>query len=54
MAFYIKKNHTVLCMILYSWDSMIRSYCEAGFRGKAYELLVKMQESDVILYKRLF
>ena len=33
---------------------MIRSYCEAGFHGKAYELLVKMQESDVILYKTFF
>ncbi|XP_062115496.1 pentatricopeptide repeat-containing protein At1g19720-like [Humulus lupulus] len=33
---------------LYSWNSMIGSYCEAGYCGKACELLVKMQESDIL------
>lgn len=32
---------------VYSWNSMIAGYCQAGYCGKAYELFIKMQESDV-------
>ncbi|KAK4859933.1 hypothetical protein QYF36_014394 [Acer negundo] len=32
---------------VYSWNSMIGGYCQAGYCGKAYELFWKMQESDV-------
>ncbi|KHG27004.1 Pentatricopeptide repeat-containing -like protein [Gossypium arboreum] len=32
---------------VYTWNSMIAGYCQAGYCGKAYELFIKMQESDV-------
>ncbi|KAI4323099.1 hypothetical protein L6164_022732 [Bauhinia variegata] len=32
---------------VYSWNSIIGGYCQAGYCGKAYELFMKMQESDV-------
>ncbi|XP_004301846.1 PREDICTED: pentatricopeptide repeat-containing protein At1g19720-like [Fragaria vesca subsp. vesca] len=32
---------------VYSWNSMIGGYCQARYCGKAYELFMKMQESDV-------
>ncbi|OMO75252.1 hypothetical protein COLO4_26230 [Corchorus olitorius] len=32
---------------VYSWNSMIAGYCHAAYCGKAYELFMKMQESDV-------
>lgn len=32
---------------VYTWNSMIGGYCQAGYCGKAYELFMKMQESDV-------
>ncbi|KAM1088312.1 hypothetical protein FF1_016246 [Malus domestica] len=32
---------------VYTWNSMIGGYCQARYCGKAYELLMKMQESDV-------
>lgn len=31
---------------VYSWNSIIGGYCQAGFCGKAHELFMKMQESD--------
>lgn len=31
---------------VYSWNSIIGGYCQAGLFGKAHELFVKMQESD--------
>lgn len=31
---------------VYSWNSVIGGYCQAGFCGKAHELFMKMQESD--------
>ncbi|XP_050364913.1 pentatricopeptide repeat-containing protein At1g19720 [Argentina anserina] len=33
---------------VYTWNSMIGGYCQARYCGKAYELFMKMQESDVI------
>lgn len=32
---------------VYTWNSMIAGYCQAGYCGKAHELFVRMQESDV-------
>ncbi|GMI82555.1 hypothetical protein like AT1G19720 [Hibiscus trionum] len=32
---------------VYTWNSMIAGYCQSGYCGKAYELFIKMQESDV-------
>ncbi|XP_062022542.1 pentatricopeptide repeat-containing protein At1g19720 [Rosa rugosa] len=32
---------------VYTWNSMIGGYCQARYCGKAYELFMKMQESDV-------
>ncbi|XVE69811.1 hypothetical protein DITRI_Ditri10aG0021600 [Diplodiscus trichospermus] len=32
---------------VYTWNSMIAGYCQAGYCGKAYELFMKMRESDV-------
>ncbi|GAV86698.1 PPR domain-containing protein/PPR_2 domain-containing protein/PPR_3 domain-containing protein, partial [Cephalotus follicularis] len=32
---------------VYTWNSMIGGYCQAGYCGKAYELFMKMQESEV-------
>ncbi|KAK9271156.1 hypothetical protein L1049_026745 [Liquidambar formosana] len=32
---------------VYSWNSMIGGYCQAGYCGKAYDLFMKMQESDI-------
>ncbi|XLS64847.1 hypothetical protein HN51_024821 [Arachis hypogaea] len=31
---------------VYSWNSIIGGYCQAGFCGKAHDLFMKMQESD--------
>ncbi|RDX60745.1 Pentatricopeptide repeat-containing protein, partial [Mucuna pruriens] len=31
---------------VYSWNSIIGGYCQAGLCGKAHELFMKMQESD--------
>ncbi|KAF5740803.1 pentatricopeptide repeat-containing protein [Tripterygium wilfordii] len=31
----------------YSWNSIIGGYCQAGYCGKAYELFMKMQKSEV-------
>ncbi|XP_022769076.1 pentatricopeptide repeat-containing protein At1g19720 [Durio zibethinus] len=31
----------------YSWNSMVAGYCQAGYCGKAHELFMKMQESEV-------
>ncbi|XVF63779.1 hypothetical protein PTKIN_Ptkin09bG0114800 [Pterospermum kingtungense] len=31
----------------YTWNSMVAGYCQAGYCGKAYELFMKMRESDV-------
>ncbi|XP_057442258.1 LOW QUALITY PROTEIN: pentatricopeptide repeat-containing protein At1g19720-like [Lotus japonicus] len=31
---------------VYSWNTIIGGYCHAGFCGKAYELFMKMQDSD--------
>ncbi|TKY56479.1 Pentatricopeptide repeat-containing protein [Spatholobus suberectus] len=31
---------------VYSWNSIIGGYCQAGFCSKAHELFMKMQESD--------
>ncbi|KAK7300936.1 hypothetical protein RJT34_11789 [Clitoria ternatea] len=31
---------------VYSWNSLIGGYCQAGFCGKAHELFMEMQESD--------
>ncbi|XP_030484876.2 pentatricopeptide repeat-containing protein At1g19720 [Cannabis sativa] len=33
---------------VYSWNSMIGGYCQSGYCGKACELFMKMQESDVL------
>ncbi|KAK8585141.1 hypothetical protein V6N13_139080 [Hibiscus sabdariffa] len=32
---------------VYTWNSMIAGYCQSGYCGKAYEIFIKMQESDV-------
>lgn len=32
---------------VYTWNSMIGGYCQAGYYGKAHQLLLKMQESRV-------
>lgn len=32
---------------VYTWNSIIGGYCQAGYCGKAYELFMRMQESDV-------
>ncbi|KAK4599893.1 hypothetical protein RGQ29_009797 [Quercus rubra] len=32
---------------VYTWNSMIGGYCQAGYYGKAHQLLMKMQESGV-------
>ncbi|PHT98865.1 Pentatricopeptide repeat-containing protein [Capsicum chinense] len=32
---------------VYSWNSMIGGYCQAGYCGKAYDLFMKMHESEV-------
>ena len=32
---------------VYTWNSMIGGYCQAGYCGKAYDLFIKMHESDV-------
>ena len=32
---------------VYSWNSMIGGYCQAGYLGKAHDLFMKMQGSDV-------
>lgn len=32
---------------VYTWNSMIAGYCQAGYCGKAYDLFIKMHESDV-------
>ncbi|XP_057975794.1 pentatricopeptide repeat-containing protein At1g19720 [Malania oleifera] len=32
---------------VYTWNSMIGGYCQSGYCGKAYNLFVQMQESDV-------
>ncbi|XVE94637.1 hypothetical protein REPUB_Repub02eG0026100 [Reevesia pubescens] len=32
---------------VYTWNSMVAGYCQAGYCGKAYELFMKMRESDV-------
>ncbi|GMN35628.1 hypothetical protein TIFTF001_005410 [Ficus carica] len=32
---------------VYTWNSLIGGYCQAGYCGKACELFMKMQESDV-------
>ncbi|CAK7346306.1 unnamed protein product [Dovyalis caffra] len=32
---------------LYTWNSMIGGYCQAGYCGKAYVLFMKMQKSQV-------
>ncbi|KAK2660604.1 hypothetical protein Ddye_007137 [Dipteronia dyeriana] len=39
--------HIIKGKDVYSWNSMIGGYCQAGYCGKAYELFRKMQESDV-------
>ncbi|XVF36040.1 hypothetical protein REPUB_Repub19eG0024200 [Reevesia pubescens] len=31
----------------YTWNSMVAGYCQAGYCGKAYELFMKMRESEV-------
>ncbi|WCJ35246.1 Pentatricopeptide repeat (PPR-like) superfamily protein [Euphorbia peplus] len=31
---------------VWSWNSMIGGYCQAGYCGKAYELFMKMRESE--------
>ncbi|KAA8538621.1 hypothetical protein F0562_028185 [Nyssa sinensis] len=32
---------------VYTWNSMIGGYCQAGYCGKAHDIFMKMQESDV-------
>ncbi|CAN8304708.1 unnamed protein product [Cochlearia groenlandica] len=32
---------------VYTWNSMITGYCQAGYCGKAYELFTKMQDANV-------
>ncbi|KAJ7966806.1 Pentatricopeptide repeat-containing protein [Quillaja saponaria] len=32
---------------IYTWNSMIGGYCQAGYCGKAHELFMKMQDSNV-------
>ncbi|XP_017981485.1 PREDICTED: pentatricopeptide repeat-containing protein At1g19720 isoform X2 [Theobroma cacao] len=32
---------------VYTWNSMVAGYCQAGYCGKAYELFMKMRESDL-------
>lgn len=32
---------------VYTWNSMIAGYCQAGYCGKAYELFMRMQYSEV-------
>ncbi|XP_031123959.1 pentatricopeptide repeat-containing protein At1g19720 [Ipomoea triloba] len=32
---------------VWSWNSMIGGYCQAGYSGKAYDLFVRMQDSGV-------
>ncbi|XP_047325652.1 pentatricopeptide repeat-containing protein At1g19720 [Impatiens glandulifera] len=32
----------------YTWNSMIGGYYQAGYCGKAHELFIKMQESDIV------
>lgn len=32
---------------VYTWNSMIGGYCQAGYCGKAYDLFMKLQKSDV-------
>ncbi|XWS25830.1 hypothetical protein CRYUN_Cryun27aG0100800 [Craigia yunnanensis] len=32
---------------VYTWNSMVAGYCHTGYCGKAYELFMKMRESDV-------
>ncbi|KAL2515182.1 Pentatricopeptide repeat-containing protein [Forsythia ovata] len=33
---------------VYTWNSMIGGYCQAGYYGEAHDLFMKMQESDVL------
>ncbi|CAH8252879.1 unnamed protein product [Arabidopsis lyrata] len=32
---------------VYTWNSMITGYCQAGYCGKAYELFTRMQDANV-------
>ncbi|XP_010498396.1 PREDICTED: pentatricopeptide repeat-containing protein At1g19720-like isoform X2 [Camelina sativa] len=32
---------------VYTWNSMITGYCQAGYCGKAYELFIRMQDANV-------
>ncbi|CAA2998026.1 pentatricopeptide repeat-containing At1g19720 [Olea europaea subsp. europaea] len=33
---------------VYTWNSLIGGYCQAGYCGKAHDLFMKMQKSDVL------
>lgn len=39
---------SVLEKDVYTWNSMIGGYCQAGYCGNAHDLFMKMQESDVL------
>ncbi|CAA2956540.1 pentatricopeptide repeat-containing At1g19720-like [Olea europaea subsp. europaea] len=48
----LDSSRQVFDMILekdvYTWNLMIGGYCQAGYCGKAHDLFMKMQESDVL------
>ncbi|KAL0557923.1 hypothetical protein IC582_006480 [Cucumis melo] len=39
---------TILEKDIYTWNSMIGGYCQAGYCGKAYELFMRLRESNVM------